>query len=156
MARAIWKSENPCIFARRINSAPAFLSLLICVTDSSRVSNSWAVRTMFINFCRNQRSIFVNSCIWSTEYPARMALLITNIRLSVGSCNALSISGITKSLFSTNPCIPWPIIRSPFWMASSNVLPIAITSPTDFILDPSSLSTPWNFPKSQRGILHTI
>ena len=35
-----------------------------------------------------------------------IALLITKIRLSVGSRRALSTSGITSSLFSTNPCIP--------------------------------------------------
>ena len=51
--------------------------------------------------------------------------------------------------------MPWPIMRKPFWMASSKVRPMAITSPTDFMLDPSSLSTPWNLPKSQRGILQT-
>ena len=34
--------------------------------------------------------------------------------LSVGSRSALSMSGITSSLFSTKPCIPCPIMRNPF------------------------------------------
>ena len=35
------------------------------------------------------------------------------------------------------------------------LLPIAITSPTDFMELPNSRFTPRNLPKSQRGILHT-
>ena len=40
--------------------------------------------------------------------------------------------------------------------ASSKVRPIAITSPTDFIEEPISRLTPWNLPRSQRGIFTTI
>ena len=150
-ARAIWKSEKPCTLALRNKSTGIIGNSPSAIKECS----SLLVSMMFINFSRNQRSILVNSCTWSTVYPARKALEMTKIRLSVGSRRALSKSAITSSLFSTKPCMPWPIMRSPFWMASSKVRPIAITSPTDFMLEPSSLSTPWNLPKSQRGILQT-
>ena len=178
MARAIWKSEKPCCFAflnREWTNgnwqltvdkwqlpcgssiACASFSFLIVNCPLSIVNwrSSLEVCMIFINFWRNHLSIFVSSCTWSMVYPARKAFEITKIRLSVGSRNALSRSEITSSLFSTKPCIPCPIMRSPFWIASSKVRPMAITSPTDFMEDPNSLSTPWNFPKSQRGILHT-
>ena len=61
----------------------------------------------------------------------------------------------SNSLFSTKPCIPWPIMRKPFWMASLESTSDGHPSPTDFMDEPSSRSTPWNLPKSQRGILHT-
>ena len=152
MARAIWKSEKPWTLALR-SSSTGRSAICLWLFPHSCISSE--VFIIFINFWRNHLSIFVSSCTWSMVYPARKAFEITKIRLSVGSRSALSISGITSSLFSTNPCIPCPIIRRPFWIASSKVRPIAITSPTDFMEEPSSLSTPWNFPKSQRGILHT-
>ena len=165
MPRAIWKSENPCTFALRSswglrfdnwelkNTAASFTAN--CPLSTVNCLSSSEVRMIFISFWRNHLSILVRSCTWSIVYPARKALEMTKIRLSVGSRRALSISAITSSLFSTKPCMPWPIIRRPFWIASSKVRPIAITSPTDFIEEPNSLSTPWNFPKSQRGILQT-
>jgi hypothetical protein len=47
------------------------------------------------------------------------------------------------------------IARIAFWMVSSNVLPIAMTSPTDFIDDESAVETRVNFLRSHRGILTT-
>lgn len=43
-----------------------------------------------------------------------------------------------------------------FWMVSSKVLPMAITSPTDFMAEAILELTLWNFLRSQRGILTTI
>ena len=43
-----------------------------------------------------------------------------------------------------------------FWRDSSKVRPMAMTSPTDFMLDPISRLTCWNLLRSQRGILVTI
>lgn len=42
-----------------------------------------------------------------------------------------------------------------FWMVSSNVLPILITSPTLFMLELRRVLTLLNFFKSHRGILTT-
>src|SRR6266496_3590000 len=44
------------------------------------------------------------------------------------------------------------IIRMTFWNASSKVLPIPITSPTDFMAVPIVSSTPLNFSRFQRVI----
>jgi hypothetical protein len=45
--------------------------------------------------------------------------------------------------------------RIAFWIVSSNVLPIAITSPTDFMLLLSSRLTRLNFFRSHLGIFTT-
>ena len=45
--------------------------------------------------------------------------------------------------------------RSPFWKASLNVRPMAITSPTDFIWVVSVGSAVGNFSKAKRGIFTT-
>ena len=111
---------------------------------------------MFCNFSRNQRSIFVSSWMRSTVYPFFSACAMTKMRLSVGWVSAASMSSTSNSLFATKPCMPCPIIRRPFWITSSKLRPMAITSPTDFMLDPSSRETPLNLPRSQRGILQTI
>lgn len=42
-----------------------------------------------------------------------------------------------------------------FWIVSSNVLPMLMTSPTDFMLELSAVETRENFLRSQRGILTT-
>ena len=149
IAFAIWKSEKPCIFALRKRSA-----LRDCILETA--CNSASVRHIFCSFSRNQRSILVSSCRRSIVYPSRNACEIKNIRLSVGAARAWSRSSTWRVLFSVNPCMPCPIIRRPFWIVSSKVRPIAITSPTDFIEEPIPLSTPRNLPKSQRGSLATI
>jgi hypothetical protein len=43
-----------------------------------------------------------------------------------------------------------------FWIVSSNVLPMAITSPTLFMDEPSAVETRANFLRSHRGILTTM
>ncbi len=45
--------------------------------------------------------------------------------------------------------------RMPFWKASLNVRPMAITSPTDFICVPRALSAPGNFSNCHLGIFTT-
>ena len=147
-ARAIWKSVKPYTFAVRNNS----LSNTFTLVHRCKVSS---MSMMCFSFSKNHLSIFVSSCIWSMVYPLCMAFEMMNTRLSVGSRRAASMSSIFNSLFSTKPCMPWPIMRNPFCIASSKFRPMAITSPTDFIDEPNSLSTPRNLLKSQRGILQT-
>ncbi len=45
--------------------------------------------------------------------------------------------------------------RSAFWNDSGNVRPIAITSPTDCIIVPSTPDDPGSFSNAQRGTLVT-
>jgi hypothetical protein len=45
--------------------------------------------------------------------------------------------------------------RMAFWIVSSKVLPMAMTSPTDFIELERAVETRENFFKSHRGILTT-
>ena len=80
---------------------------------------------------------------------------MAKMRVSVGWVNAQSRSSTLYGLLQTKPFAPCPIIRSPFCSASSKLRPMAITSPTLFILEPISRETPLNFARSQRGILHT-
>lgn len=47
-------------------------------------------------------------------------------------------------------------MRSAFWKDSSNVRPIAMTSPTLFMALPISVDTPLNLARSHRGILVTM
>ncbi len=46
-------------------------------------------------------------------------------------------------------------ILSAFWKASSNLLPTAMTSPTDFMEEPILVETRLNLLRSQRGIFTT-
>ncbi len=63
---------------------------------------------------------------------------------------------VPKSLVSSDrPLAPMPVMRIAFCRASSKVLPMDITSPTDFISLPSLVSTSLNLERSQRGILTT-
>ena len=47
------------------------------------------------------------------------------------------------------------MLRSPFWRASAKDRPIAIASPTDFMLVESKAGVPGNFSKVKRGIFTT-
>ena len=147
-ALAIWKSVKPSHFALYNNS----FERLLMLPQAFIARFVWKIRS---SLWRNHRSILVNSWISSTLIPSKNAFSMTKMRLSVGAERLCRISSIVISLLPTKPWRPCPIILIPFWMASSNVLPMAITSPTDFILEPNSRVTPWNLPKSQRGILQT-
>ena len=60
-----------------------------------------------------------------------------------------------SSVTSSKPHSPVSIERSAFCRLSANVLPIAITSPTDFMEVVSVESAPGNFSKANRGIFVT-
>ena len=101
----------------------------------------------------NHGSIFVSSYILSMEYPSSSACAMANMRRSVGLASSSSrFSNFVWSL-PTKPCMPCPIILSPFCISSSKVRPIDIISPTDFMLEPILRLTPANLVRSHLGIL---
>ena len=72
--------------------------------------------------------------------------------LSSESSSSRSSAGVAPSV---HPERSASSPRSPFWNASLNVRPIAITSPTDFIWVVSVGSAAGNFSKAKRGIFTT-
>ncbi len=82
-----------------------------------------------------------------------MALAIANRRWSDGVCSSSSID--MSALVSPKPRLWKSMARMAFCMASSNDLPMLMTSPMLFIEDPSWVETRVNFFRSQRGILTT-
>ena len=91
-------------------------------------------------------------------HPSDSALYTANTRLSVGLASAEPSSDELqpeKASSALSPGAPMPVMRKAFCRASSNDLPIDITSPTDFISLPISRSTSLNLPRSQRGTLTT-
>ena len=99
----------------------------------------------------------------------RLILAVSNPRetaaatlYSIVSSKCISLSSSSSSVyrsgsnrFSTSPSSPESSMRMAFWSDSSKVRPTPITSPTDFMVGPSFLSTRSNFAKSHRGCLHT-
>jgi len=86
--------------------------------------------------------------------PARNASATYQIRCGPGSpiCSMIS-SGLVRR--SSSPSAPISRPRSAFWNDSWKLLPIAITSPTDFICV-VSVSSAWeNFSNAKRGTLVT-
>ena len=84
--------------------------------------------------------------ISSTVMPSPRWLVATR-RLggrSVG-CSSVFANRRTHRSAITAPWTPMSSIRSAFCNASSKVRPIAITSPTDFMPEPTRVETPRNF-----------
>ena len=89
--------------------------------------------------------------------------MIWKTRSGVGRRSAVStdssVSSATRSSAgvgpTTQPVRSVSSPRRPFWNASLNVRPIAITSPTDFIWVVSVGSAAGNFSKAKRGIFTT-
>ncbi len=95
----------------------------------------------------------------STVVPRASAFATANSRSGVGvrqarSSSSSSIAPNTGSCGS-NPARPVSSDRIAFWSDSGNVRPIAITSPTDCIIVPSTGSAPGSFSNAQRGTLVT-
>ncbi len=82
---------------------------------------------------RNHGSIFVISLTSSTLIPCRKASPSQRIRSGPGVFIFLSASPGVAPLIGSRPFQPFSIERSALRSDSSNVRPIAITSPTDFI-----------------------
>ncbi len=105
----------------------------------------------------------LRSAIASTVAPSWSARLIWKTRSGVGVRTAARTasrdSSCTRSSAGVAPRVQ-PLRsasspRRPFWNASLNVRPIAITSPTDFICVVSVGSAVGNFSNAKRGIFTT-
>jgi len=111
----------------------------------------------------DEPSIPLAPAIVSMSIPARSACFSWNTRSGVGVRSAARIASRDVSGRRSSAGV-WPTThpsrsisspRSPFWKASLNVRPIAITSPTDFICVVSRGSAVGNFSKANRGIFTT-
>ena len=147
---AICKSENPYFFASRIKFSE--------ISDTSTSCNLSYKSKIFLILIKNHESIVDSLFILDIGIPNLIALTTSNKISSLGYNNFCSInssSSFTSSSLPTKPIFPASVILIAFCNTSSNVLPIAITSPTDFILVPILLFTNSNFLKSHLGIFRT-
>ena len=139
-------SEKPLRFnvRKRLKSKSFRLPETICF--SSLIKSSI--------FAKNQGSMPV--CLYnsSTLKPKRIASATNSKRSAPGSEISLLIS--SKSVErSSKPDKPVSKPRKAFCILSWKVLPIAITSPTDFICVVKRSSAAGNFSNAKRGILVT-
>ena len=145
---AICESEKPKLLALRRTSAfnspgceiRRARSLIICIC------------------CRYQGSILVASCTWSIEQPAHIANCTCCSRYSVGVRILSSSSSLLMTLLSTGKVKIASLRsneRSAFISASGKLRPIAIASPTLFIVVVSLGSASANFSKANRGAFTT-
>ena len=100
--------------------------------------------------------MLVDSCSSSTVAPARIACCTTLIRPSrVRAACATSASLSPTGPAQVNWLSAFSIERSAFCSASGKLRPIAIASPTDFIVVVSVGSAFGNFSNANRGTLTT-
>ncbi len=143
---AIWASEKPWRLASASSSGSSF----------SAAASSSAISLIRKSWSTNHGSIFVASKTSSGVAPARMAAMTVLIRPSVGttalaSSSALSPTGPTKS-----NCEPFfSRERRAFCSASVKLRPMAMASPTDFMVVVRVASAAGNFSNAKRGALTT-
>ena len=131
------------------------MRLAFCRFSADRLSFIVSsISMMFWIFRMKNGSIFVILDISSIGIPFRSAWYITNKRSCVGwrriSRSSSSFHSLKPKYMSTSS------ERTAFCIASSIVLPIAITSPVLFIAVVRCLSAVTNLSKGQRGILTTV
>mmetsp|Transcript_6965 Transcript_6965/g.17396 ORF Transcript_6965/g.17396 Transcript_6965/m.17396 type:complete len:205 (+) Transcript_6965:1253-1867(+) len=156
---AICLSEKPRFFASRNTSG------LLRRPGTSSVLNRRLSWWTLWSFARNQRSIEVSVWTSSISKPNSNAFATAQIRTGVGFCSSsrtLEASNGKPRCFSSKsnrraskPREDSSTILRAFWIVSSNVRPIDITSPTLFMHEPTVWSTVENFRRSQRGTLAT-
>lgn len=104
----------------------------------------------------NQGSIFVNSKTSSWVAPARMACMTVLMRPSVGRTAVRSSSSLSPGSPTKVNCEPFfSRERRAFWSASVKLRPMAMASPTDFMVVVRVASASGNFSKAKRGALTT-
>ncbi len=109
--------------------------------------NSWST---------NQGSILVASKTSSGVAPARMAPMTALIRPSVGRIASRSSSALSPGSPTKENWLPFfSRERSAFWKASVKLRPMAMASPTDFMVVVRVESALGNFSKANRGALTT-
>lgn len=85
-----------------------------------------------------------------------MACITVLMRPSVGRTDALRSSSLSPGSPTKVNCEPFfSRERSAFWSASVKLRPIAMASPTDFMVVVSVESAEGNFSKAKRGALTT-
>lgn len=88
--------------------------------------------------------------------PARIACITVLIRPSVGRTASASSSALSPGSPVKANCEPFfSRERRAFWRASVKLRPIAMASPTDFMVVVSVESADGNFSKAKRGALTT-
>ncbi len=142
----ICASENPWFFESMMRSVSSASAAAI-VSATSLTSTIWS---------RNHGSIFVapNSC--STVAPLRSACCTSTMRPSVGTRDAsTSSSALRSSVPQWNDEPRFSSERSAFCSAVAKLRPIAIASPTDFMVVVSVGSAAGNFSNANRGTFTT-
>ena len=94
----------------------------------------------------------------STDSPARSACAAINSRSGRGVDRAARNASCPPSpggSTGSRPLNPVSMLRSPFCKASAKLRPMAMASPTDFMLVVSWAGVPGNFSNVNRGILTT-
>ena len=75
--------------------------------------------------------------------------------LGRNGCGRAGKPSSERVMFQENPVAFLSMDRMAFWSASVKLRPMAIASPTDFMVVVSRLLAAGNFSKAKRGILHT-
>ena len=113
---------------------------------------------MFLSLLTNQGSITLSLATSSSGIPTISASTTSKIIWSVGflsrSFRTREVVRPRRSRLITPSYLMLSILAA-FWIASSKPLPIAITSPIDFIAVPIPLEAPSNFLVSHLGIFTT-
>ena len=140
---AIVASANPMYLA-------SFIRAGVMGSDLSLSS----IFTMLAILRTKKLSQQVSSATFSTVHPFLRASAMANMRLSVAWRNS---SASSSSVIPTGSRWMLPISRdlTPLRMASSNVRPMAMVSPVDFIWVPRCLSTVRNLSKGHLGTFRT-
>ncbi len=142
----ICRSEKPCRLAWRSSSGSSLSASAISAAISS-IRKSWST---------NHGSIFVDSNTSSWVAPARMACMTVLIRPSVGTWAFVSSSSLSPGSPTQVNCEPFfSSERSALFSASGKLRPIAIASPTDFMVVVSVASAEGNFSNANRGTFTT-
>ena len=99
----------------------------------------------------------VASCTASIPAPAHRACWTSNSRPSCGRFIRSSRSGTSSSILGhEKTAVGRSIERSAFCRASGKLRPIAMASPTLFMVVVKVLSAPGNFSNAKRGTLTTM
>ncbi len=113
---------------------------------------------IFSSSRRNQGSNLLASWISSTDMPARSAWAAIRMRSGFGwerAARKASSPPSPGASTGSRPASPVSMLRRPFCSASAKLRPMAIASPTDFMLVESMAGVPGNFSKVKRGIFTT-
>ena len=152
VSHAICSSEKPICFAASIVGAPS------PARPSSRMRPPAATVSRILP--RNHASMPLRACTRATSQPRRNASATWNMRCGVGVETRSSRSFSPSAERSSTPSMPRPARpcsseRSAFCSASSNVRPMAMTSPTLFMRVVSVSLVPLNFSNAKRGTFTT-